>query len=239
VRRNVQTFGWTLIWGGIFLFGFLGWQLLGTDVLNAQAQAQAQAALADTFEQARLEPPEVEQVSTADLLDSDSPTPANTVPEVVEWVKEPEPEPGEAFGVMRIPKIGLEAVIFSGVDLPTLKKGPGHMPWTPLPGQPGNSVIAGHRTTYGRPFFDIDLLEPGDIIEVETSIGVHVYEVRETIIVKPTDIWVTNPRPGAWLTLSACNPKFSARERIIVFAELVSGPNFEYAELQKAQIGAS
>jgi sortase A len=219
----------------------LGWELLGTDVLNAQVQAQAQAALADTFEQARAQPPEVEQVqvTTPEAPDTESPSPTNPTPEVVEWVKEPEPEPGEAFGVMRIPKIGLEAVIFSGVDLPTLKKGPGHMPWTPLPGQPGNSVISGHRTTYGRPFFDVDLLEPGDVIEVETAIGIHVYEVRETLIVKPTDIWVTNPRPGAWLTLTACNPKFSARERIIIVAELVSGPNFEYAELQKAQLGAS
>lgn len=241
MRRNVHTLGWTLIWLGTFIFGYLGWHLLGTDVVNASVQAEAEAALADTFAQARLQSPEVEQVqeTVPEALDPASPSPTTTAPEVVEWVKEPEPEPGQAFGMMRIPKIGLEAVIFSGVDPQTLRKGPGHMPWTPLPGQPGNAVISGHRTTYGRPFFDLDLLEPGDTIEVETVIGVHIYEVREIIIVAPTDVWVTNPRPGAWLTLTTCNPKFSARERLIVFAELVSGPNFEYAELQKAQLGAS
>jgi sortase A len=102
------------------------------------------------------------------------------------------------------------------------------MPWTPVPGQPGNAVVSGHRTTYGAPFFDVDLLEPGDTIEVETVIGRHVYAVRESIIVAPTDVWVTDPRPGAWLTITTCTPRFSARQRLIVFAELVEGPNLAY-----------
>ena len=98
---------------------------------------------------------------------------------------------------------------------------------TPLPGQPGNVVFSGHRTTYGAPFHEFDELVPGDIIEVETALGVHAYEVRETIIVRPTEIWVTQQREGAWLTLTTCNPKFSSRERLVIFAELVAGPNFE------------
>jgi sortase A len=101
------------------------------------------------------------------------------------------------------------------------------MPHTPMPGQPGNTVISGHRTTYGAPFHEIDELEHGDSIEVETAIGTSVYEVRESIVVMPTDTWVTEPREGAWLTLTSCNPKFSSRQRFIVFAEMVSGPNFE------------
>jgi sortase A len=129
---------------------------------------------------------------------------------------------------MRVPKVGLEAVVFEGVDTEALQKGPGHMPDTAFPGQPGNSVLSGHRTTYGRPFHDFDLLVPGDLIEIETSIGTHVYEVRESFIVAPTDVWVTEPRSGAWLTMTTCNPKYSARERLIVTAELVSGPNAEY-----------
>ena len=64
-----------------------------------------------------------------------------------------------------------------------------------------------------------------DIIEVETAIGVHTYVVRENFIVQPTELWVTDPREGAWLTLTTCHPKFSARERLIVTAELVDGPN--------------
>jgi sortase A len=101
------------------------------------------------------------------------------------------------------------------------------MPATPLPGQPGNSVISGHRTTYGAPFHELDTLVSGDRIEVETAIGLHVYEVRSIDIVRPTDVWVTEPRTGAWLTLTTCHPKFSARERLIVFAELVEGPNLD------------
>lgn len=128
-------------------------------------------------------------------------------------------------------------MVFEGVDTETLRMGPGHMPNTPIPGQPGNAVISGHRTTYGRPFFDLDLLAVGDRIEVETAIGTHVYEVRDTEIVAPTDIWVTDPRPGGWLTLTTCNPKFSARERLIVFAEMVSGPNLEFVKVHKERFG--
>ncbi|GIU91786.1 MAG: hypothetical protein KatS3mg011_0692 [Acidimicrobiia bacterium] len=120
-------------------------------------------------------------------------------------------------------------MVVEGVDTENLKLGPGHMPWTPVPGQPGNAVISGHRTTYGRPFFDLDLLQPGDLIEVETAIGIHQFTVRETVIVTPFDVWVTEPRRGAWLTLTTCNPKYSARERLVVFAELTGGPNLEYA----------
>jgi sortase (surface protein transpeptidase) len=66
------------------------------------------------------------------------------------------------------------------------------------------------------------------MVEIETAIGTHVYEVRESFIVAPTDVWVTNQRDGGWLTLTTCNPKYSARERLIVTAELMSGPNAEY-----------
>ena len=140
------------------------------------------------------------------------------------------PEEHEAFALIRIPAIErLEDGwnIVAGVSVTDLKNGAGHMPATPLPGQPGTSVISGHRTTYGAPFHELDTLEEGDRIEVETAIGLHVYEVRSLEIVRPTDVWVTEPRSGAWLTLTTCHPKFSARERLIVFAELVAGPNLD------------
>ena len=70
------------------------------------------------------------------------------------------------------------------------------MPWTPVPGQPGNAVISGHRTTYGRPFYDLDQLGIGDRIEVETAVGTHVFEIREIHIVEPDDVWVTEEKPG-------------------------------------------
>ena len=82
-------------------------------------------------------------------------------------------------------------------------------------------------------FFELNELEPGDEIMVETVVGVHTYVVRETIVVLPSDVWVTNTRPGAWLTLTTCNPRFSARERLVIVAELVDGPNVEYAQAIK------
>ncbi len=214
MRRNVQILGWTLIWSGIFLFGYLGWQLYGTDLLNARVQTEAMT----TFERrmANVGTPAVEEIEEEGV--------------VVEHVLEDVPGDGVGFALLRVPKVGLEAVVFEGVTKPTLAKGPGHMPGTALPGQPGNAVISGHRTTYGRPFHDFDLLVPGDRVEVDTGIGTHVYEVRESFIVAPTDVWVTDSRPGAWLTFTTCNPKYSATERLIVTAELVAGPNAEYAQ---------
>jgi sortase A len=208
----VQIVGWTLIWSGIFLFGYVGWLVFGTDLVNARVQEAAVTDLEQHFEV--VAPPEVEEVIVEE--------------EVIERVLEDTPAAGTGFARMRVEKVGLDVVVFEGVDTESLSKGPGHMPGTSLPGQPGNAVISGHRTTHGRPFHDFDLLVPGDLIEMETAIGTHVYEVRESFIVAPTDVWVADQRVGGWLTLTTCNPKYSARERLIVTAELVSGPNAEY-----------
>jgi sortase A len=208
----VQIVGWTLIWSGIFLFGYVGWLVFGTDLVNARVQEAAVTDLEQHFEV--VAPPEVEEVIVEE--------------EVIERVLEDTPTAGTGFARMRVEKVGLDVVVFEGVDTESLSKGPGHMPDTSLPGQPGNAVISGHRTTHGRPFHDFDLLVPGDLIEMETAIGTHVYEVRESFIVAPTDVWVADQRVGGWLTLTTCNPKYSARERLIVTAELVSGPNAEY-----------
>jgi sortase A len=74
-------------------------------------------------------------------------------------------------------------------------------------------------------------MELGDSIEVETALGIHTYEVREMQVVKPTDVWVADPREGSWLTLTTCHPKFSARQRLVVTAELISGPNYWVIEV--------
>ena len=145
-----------------------------------------------------------------------------TIPSLV---AETAPPQGEALGHLLIPDAGIDWMIVEGVTQAALANGPGHMPGTALPGQPGNAVISGHRTTHGAPFHDLHLLEPGDQITVETTIGTHAYEVVEVIAVAPTAIWVTNQVDGAWLTLTTCNPIGSSRERLIVFARLIGGPN--------------
>ena len=216
--RIVAVAGWTMIWSGVFLFGYLGWQLFGTDLVNERVQAAATETLDAHLESERQIPPTVEEVEVEDG-------------DTVEFFPEAAPGEDQELAWMRVPVLGLEAVVFEGVTTSTLSKGPGHMPGTPLPGQPGNAVISGHRTTYGRPFYDFDRLTPGDRIEVETVLGNHVYEVRESFIVEPSDVWVVEDRTGGWLTLTTCHPKFSARERLIVVAELVEGPNLEYVKL--------
>jgi sortase A len=236
MRYKVQVVGWALIWSGLFIFGYLGWQLFGTDVINAGVQAEASEELEVVLEESD---PVPESVDSAEYLGAGVIVPPQ-IPQVVDFTSEEPVAVGESFAFMSIPKIGMEGlVVYEGVDRETLRKGPGHMGSTALPGQPGNAVISGHRTTYGSPFFDFDLLEPGDTVEVETATGSHVYEVREIQVVAPTDVWVTGDRPGGWLTLTTCNPKFSARERLVVFAEMVDGPNFEYVSLHKARFGES
>ncbi len=217
MRRNIQILGWTLIWSGVLIFGYLGWQLLGTDLLNARIQAAAETELGGFFETERADLPEVQDVEGLEDV-------------ILQYHPEDTPAEGSEFARMVVPRLGLDVIIFEGVARDTLTMGPGHMPGTPIPGQPGNSVISGHRTTYGRPFFDFDLLNPGDRITVETTIGTHTYEVRERFLVAPDEVWVTDDRAGGWLTLTTCHPKFSARERLIITAELVEGPNLAYIE---------
>ena len=109
-----------------------------------------------------------------------------------------------------------------GTSRDDLKKGPGHYPETPFPGTIGNAAIAGHRTTYLHPFWAIDNLVPGDDIIIETLAGTFDYRMSEPhLIVKPTDVWVVNNTPDAELTLTACNPKGSAAQRIVIKAKLV------------------
>lgn len=228
MRYRVLVVGWALVWSGLLLFGYVGWQLFVTDLLNAGQQAEATGALRTEFSRPAPEPEVVEpEVNEPDVQEP----PGEPEPEPVEYFPEERVETGEAFAFLTIPRIGLEeVVVYEGVDRETLKKGPGHMGRTPVPGQPGNAVISGHRTTYGRPFFDFDLLKPGDTVEMETAIGTHVYEVREIEVVQPTDVWVTDHRDGAWLTMTTCEPKFSARQRLVIWAEMVAGPNLDYVE---------
>jgi sortase A len=226
MQRALRLLGWGLLGMAGLVVLFLFYQLFVTDFFNARSQARAEVELDTSLEIRRAE------LAMATTTTTTAPAPEDPV-EVIhppELMAEPTVPVGVPFGRIGIDKIGLEAVLFEGVDRDTLKLGPGHMPDTPLPGQPGNAVISGHRTTYGRPFFDVDQLVVGDTIEIETALGMNIYAIRQILVVAPTDVWVTDPIDGAWLTLTTCNPKFSAAERLIIQAELVHGPNLEYVE---------
>lgn len=133
--------------------------------------------------------------------------------------------PSVAAGLMiRIPEIGLNQAVVEGVDREHLRLGPGHYPGTPYPGFVGNSVISGHRTTYSRPFFDLDLLEPGDSILLDTPLGLVTYIVRVSYTVDPSDASPLAATDTAILTLTTCNPQGSATERLIVVADLAGIP---------------
>jgi len=246
LTRVVRVVGWTSIVVGVLILGFVVQQLFVTTWFAQQHQtalseeAEEHFVTAEITEVEYVPPPSTGTPGEGTVDPGGTVTPgaggsatdegAPLVPEKRTLLVESSPEKGSAFAVIRIPSIErLEEgwAVVEGVELRNLKNGAGHMPHTPLPGMPGNSVISGHRTTYGAPFHELDQLNPGDTIEVDTAIGTHTYAVREVIIVQPTELWVTEPREGSWLTLTTCHPKFSARQRLIVFAELVGGPNWE------------
>jgi sortase A len=132
-----------------------------------------------------------------------------------------EPLEGDAIARIEIPAIGVSEYVVEGTDTGDLRKGPGHYPETPLPGDPGTAAIAGHRTTYGAPFRNIDDLERGGVIRVDMPDGRFVYRVEETKIVDDSDLSVLEPVGHRRLMLSACHPLYSAAERVIVFARQV------------------
>ena len=127
---------------------------------------------------------------------------------------------GQPIGRIRIPRIDLSTVIVEGTGTAALRKGPGHYPDTPLPGAPGTVAVAGHRTTYGAPFRDVDKIRRGDEIVVEMPYGRFVYKTERTRIVAPTDVWVTRRVSYDRIVLTACHPKYSAAQRIVVFGRL-------------------
>jgi sortase A len=131
-----------------------------------------------------------------------------------------EPLRGDALGKLLIPSIGVSEYVVEGTDADNLRKGPGHYPDTPLPGQHGTSAIAGHRTTYGAPFRNLDKLKRNDRIVVELPYGTFVYRVDKTQIVDDSALWVTKRVGHDQLVLTACHPLYSAAQRIVAFARL-------------------
>ena len=130
--------------------------------------------------------------------------------------------PGDAVGQLQIPSLGNTYNIIQGTDTGNLEEGPGHYPSTAFPGMGQTVAIAGHRTTYLAPFRFINQLKPGDRISITMRYGRFTYVVQYLRIVKPTDVAVIDDVGYERLVLSACNPIYSAAQRIIVFARLKS-----------------
>ena len=136
-------------------------------------------------------------------------------------------EAGDPVGRLRAGAIGLDEVVVHGTGGAELRTGPGHYAETQLPGAGGTVAIAGHRTTYGAPFRDVDDLEAGARIELAMPYGRFTYKVERTRILAPTATWVIRRVAYDRLVLTACHPLYSAAERIVVFARLErSAPTF-------------
>jgi sortase A len=131
-----------------------------------------------------------------------------------------QPLRGDAIGKIELPTLGRSYYVVEGTNASSLRRGPGHYPDTPLPGEHGTTAIAGHRTTHGAPFRTIDKLEHGDRIVLSMPYGRYTYRVYKTKLVAPTDVGVTKRVGFDQLVLSACHPLYSASQRIIVFAKL-------------------
>lgn len=210
--RVVGIIGRVLLTTGVLMLAFVAYQLWGTGLHEAEAQRE----LNDEFDQllAAHPPPTTEPGSPATL-------PAEAAPSQQLAVNV-----GDPIGRLSIPKLHLEKVVVEGIPLVELDRAPGHYPQTPFPGQAGNSAIAGHRSTYGAPFYNIDKLRPGDKIHITTLQGEFTYEMQWSKIVKPDEVWVLDQDPDHpnTLTLTACHPRMSLAERYIVRAELVGEP---------------
>jgi sortase A len=200
-----------LVGCGLLLLLFVVYQLWGTGLIEARHQT----TLRKEFE---VELSHVKATETTlapgggTVPLSDPPPPASArVP----------PAEGQPIGVIEIPNIGVDVVAVEGTSGNDLSLGPGLYYGSPLPGQLGNAAIAGHRTTYGGPFFNLNRLVNGDAIYVTTLEGRYHFTVTGVLVVDPTDIAVVAPTSFAELTLTTCDPPFSASQRLIVHARLV------------------
>jgi sortase A len=249
VARVLGAIGRFLIGAGVIMLLFVAFQLWGTGLQHARAQDD----LADEFDTLLdTAPVDVDLVSVTEPADEGGDDPvvtdggdgqpqtdelgvtASLTENDLKFIELLYPPNGDVLGKITIARVGLDEFFVEGTGVADLRQGPGHYRSNPLPGQPGNAAIAGHRTTYGAPFNRIDELEPGDEIVITTLQGEFTYRVTPQVdgsgetkghfIVSPSDTQVLDDFGDNRLTLTACHPKFSASQRIIVVAELVDTP---------------
>jgi len=197
--RWLDRAGRTMIVVGLLILGFVAYQLWGTGIENSRHQ--------DSLEEIA---EGLENEGSWGGGGSSTSVPVSPL------------GTGGLVAQITSDKMAVDAFVVSGVGVEDLKKGPGWFRRTAEIGSVGNAAIAGHRTTYGSPFADIDKLAPGDEIGLVTTRGEFTYVVDETFVVEPHETWVLNDyAPGkATLTLVSCHPKLTAADRIIVRATM-------------------
>lgn len=215
VRTVALGLGELLVTAGLVLLLFVGYEVWVTDLLTAQRQDELSEELREEW---AAEPPTTPgAITRADV--------------------------GDAFGVLRIPRLGEDytRVILEGTEEEQLSQGPGHYVGSAMPGEEGNVALAGHRVGKGSPFLELDRMQPGDPVVVETADSWFVYRVLDDAdpsgipgmhVVSPTAVEVVSPTPnaaagaaptGSYLTLTTCHPRYSARQRLIIHARLDGG----------------
>jgi len=213
--RVAGVAGELLVTAGVVILLFVAWQLWWTDILASRNYDDVRAELQSEW-------------GVAD--------PNATSPRVVD------PKYGKAFGLIYVPALGgrgWDIPVMQGTDPDTLVNGVGHHVNSALPGELGNMAIAGHRTTYGAPFAEIESLRAGDQVIVATKFGWYIYELDRSTVIDFWEGWVLDPVPGKprnttpteqMITIYACHPKYSAAQRFVWFGHLVD----EYTRAQGA-----
>jgi sortase A len=185
------TFGKVCLVLAALVAAYLAWLFWGTDILARRSQNGLRTEISQRIEHPRPQLPRDRKVVV----------------------------PGDAMAILRIPRIDLDLVVVEGTDTNDLRKGPGHYPASAYPwDDAGRVAIAGHRTTYLRPFWSLDELRPGDRIVLETEFGIFRYSVDRVAEVPPDRLSVVHQTARPTLILSTCTPRFSATRRLIVFA---------------------
>jgi sortase A len=222
--RTVRELGLALIVAGVIVLLFVGYQLWGTGMAEAHSQTTLKRDFTARVAAATGHPGAADTATVGGTAGSSAGLPA-----------------GGAVARLVIPKIHLDVYVVQGVGDDDLRRGPGHYPQTVFPGQDGNAAIAGHRTTYGAPFFSLNELSLGDDIDVTDTAGrTFVYAVSTPPeVVSPDDVAVLDPTAFAQLTLTTCNPRYSDTSRLIVVADLVGGTALPASAAATASPGAA
>ncbi|HUE07829.1 MAG TPA: class E sortase [Acidimicrobiales bacterium] len=228
LRQAVSITGKILIGAGILVLLFTAYQIWGTSIQESHTQDALRSTLISETNSQEVR----HALAEAAALNKLPTGPPVAAP------RTDDPGEGEPVGDIRIPVIGVSQVVVEGTNTPDLRKGPGHYIGTPLPGQNGNASIAGHRTTYGHPFYNLDGVKVGDPIVLTTLQGIFVYDTTKSFVVSPDDTSVIKNAFSDMLTLTTCNPRFSASTRLVVQARLAHSQLFPNKGLPVGRLNA-